>query len=173
MSKNSNLDSWWNEEFRSNPAYIDAMYKEGVLIDHDTGKPLELEEGALLRIKVAEFSLPKKLQNHHEKIENVTLLEKESKLFFTIKLDGNNKEFGLIIRDNLLIIRKGNRMGRLSNVFCEVFDDNNNLVATANSLNEAYTRTSVFLNPENRTHTANAFRVFYYEGIRLKDIRPF
>jgi len=144
MSKNSNLDSWRNEEFGSNPAYINAMYKEGVLIDCDTGKPLELKEGARLRIKVAEFSLPKKLQNHHEKTENVILLEKESRLFFTIKLDGNNKEFSLFIRDNLMIIKKGNRMGRLSNVFCEVFDDNNKPVIIANSLNEAYTRTSVF-----------------------------
>ena len=57
---------------------------------------------------------------------------------------------------------------------CRVFEGNTGKhITQASSLNEAYTRTSVAVRPNARTHTANAFRVMFYEGRILESIRPF
>ena len=103
------------------------------------------------------------------------MLPKGSELFFRFKIPGEGEgEFKVILREDLSIERKGNKFGKLSFAPCDVYDAiSGKLITHASSLNEAYTRTSIAMRPEARTHTANAFKVFYYKGDSLEKLRPF
>ena len=176
MSKNSNPDLWWSEIEPANYARINAEYSNGQLIDTSTKQPIQLNEGSHVRLFVGEFALPEQERKKHDVVERVLFLEKGSKLYFTLKSHdyGRLGEYRVEISDDLYIERKGNKSGRLSFVGCRVFEGNTDKQITqASSLNEAYTRTSVAVRPDARTHTANAFRVMFYEGGTLESLRPF
>lgn len=175
MEKNSNADEWWHDGVGGARAYINAEFKGGVFVDRDTGLPVSLSDGARVRMQISSVTLPSDATKRHEKEESVKLIEKGSELYFTLKIPGEGeREYKVILSEDLTIHRKGNRTGRLSFVPCEVWDvQNNKLVTRADSLNEAYTRTSAMVRPDARTHTANVFRVFFYNKTTLEDLRPF
>jgi hypothetical protein len=66
-----------------------------------------------------------------------------------------------------MLIKKGDKPGTLSSVPCEVYNEYNEIITSATSLNQAYTLTSVKVRPDAKTHNANVFNVFTYNGIEL------
>lgn len=173
MNKNSRLNTWWGG-LGEDPAYIDAVYEGGVFVNSKTKEPLVFRDGTYAKIKIASTSLPEYDQKNHHKIEKVELLKKGSVLYFKLPALEVWREFEATLLDNLIIERKGNRTGRLLPARVSVYDSlGGKVILEAGSLNQAYTQTSVKVLPEARTHTANAFKVFFYEGRNLDSIRPF
>lgn len=169
-------NTWWDD--LSPTVYIGAIFKDGVFKDEHTQMPVKLLENTRVKMIIHSSRLPDKGdQRFHNNIETIKFLEKDSVLFFYLNNSKNlgeyHREFKVILLENLVIQRKGNKTGRLLPVLCEVYDAANKLVIKAYSLNQAYTSTSVKIRPEAPTHTANVFKVFYHEGHNLDKIRPF
>ena len=101
-------------------------------------------------------------------------MDKGSILRFHIKNDrGIVEEFNVNLKNDLFIERKGNKSGRLSDVECDIYNGINKFMIKANSLNQAYTRISVIVNPDSKTHNTNVFNSFNFDGQKLENIRPY
>lgn len=175
MKSKSEMDAWWIDSSGVERAQINAVYNGGVFIDQDTGQPINVKEGSSVKILVGTYAMSDDRKEHHNRVEQVKLLENCSELFFRFRIQGEGeREFKVVLRGDLIIERRGNKSGKLSYVPCDVFDaKSGELIVSASSLNEAYTRTSAKLRPDARTHTANAFKVFYYKYDSLEQLRPF
>lgn len=168
------INNWWDDGIGENPAYIDAIYKNGVFIDRHTQLPLDLKEGVRVKIKTSSELLSSIERKRHAEVQREKMLDRGSILYFNLPNFDYRKKFEVTLLDDLVIERKGNRKGRMMSVRVRVFDpDSKEIVLETNSLNQAYTQTSVRMNPEARTHTGNAFKVFFYNGRNLEDISPF
>lgn len=171
----SKIEDWFEGGTAPESARITARYQDGLFIDESTGKPIELSNGAVVRIITPSHTLVVDDQKKHSLKQKEMFLPVDSVLFFKLDVpDKGQREYQIKLLDNLFVERKGLKSGKLSYCRCRVTGEGigeHGLVA--GSLNEAYTRTSVIVRPDARTHTANAFRVMYYQGRKLDEMRPF
>ncbi len=171
----SKIEGWFEGDMAPESARITARYQGGLFIDESTGKPVELNDGAVVRIITPSRTLVGDDKKKHSLKQKVMFLPVDSILFFKLDVpDKGQCEYQITLLDNLFVERKGHKSGKFSYCRCKVTGEgigDNGLVA--GSLNEAYTRTSVLVRPDARTHTANAFRVMYYQGQKLDEMRPF
>ncbi len=157
---------------------INAIIKNGKLIDWNTEQWIDLPDWARIKLTIPESYLVTETRKNLNEIQKFKLLEKDSELFFMMNIpnklhptDLEWREFRVKILGDLILERKGNKLGTLLWVLCEVYNEYNEMITSATSLNQAYTLTSVLVRPDAKTHNANVFRVFTYNRIYLNRIR--
>ncbi len=152
--------------------HINAIAKDGKFFDTKTGKEIELKEGAELKMIVPIQYIPEEqLKNHNENKER-TLLKKGSNLYFKFRANNEVICFDVLILNDLILESKGDKLGRLKNCKCIVSSKNGKIKELkTDSLNQAFTRASIIVRPENPSHNCNVFKSFYYEGRTLDCLR--
>lgn len=163
---------------------INAIIKNGKLIDWSTEQWIDLPDWARVKLTIPQSYLTDDIIKYHEEPQEFKLLEKNSELYF--KLNKPNRElrngewfstsdqcweYKVKILGDLIMEKKGNKLGTLLPVLCEVYNVYNEVITPATSLNQAYTLTSVLVRPDAKAHNANVFKVFTYDWIELNKLR--
>lgn len=183
--KNRNGAGFFGEELLigEGNAHIDAVFKNGKFYDFISKKEIKFEydekvfpDGIHLKIiSPLSFLEPESMDKHLER-KTFKLLDKGSVLYFGI-LD---LSFLLELEEDLYLLQIGNRSGKLSYCKCKVSGAEDWQgkalpyfpVKEYNSLNQAYTRTSIHFFPERNYHTGNAFKQFYTKDLtKLESLR--
>ena len=107
----------------------------------------------------------------HEKIIKHMLLKKDADLRFSFYYQNKSYEFRINLIQDLYYIKKGNHFSRLEPCKCTVTLTGTREKIIADSLNQAFVKTSVKYRPKNKTDTCNVFKTFYYEGRKLENLR--
>lgn len=164
-------------------AYIDAEYVNGIFYDVKTKKAIKLKDdllkhsrrGVAVRIIAPLYSIIDSDYKLHTNLRKEVLLKKEERLHFLLTKEGDNRqsEFTVELREDLFLTQKGNKFSSLESCRCLVFDEKANNIIEAESINEAFTKTSVKYRPNNRTHSCNVFKTMQYKGKYLENLRKF
>jgi hypothetical protein len=151
---------------------IDAFYDNGEFLNPETKEPVVLNGQHNVTITVPFEALSKELQEEYGKREIKILLTKGSVLHFELGIENTVHRFEVVLSNHLVLRTKGNKHGKLEPCNCVVSDmDTLKVVAEAESLNQAFTKTSVQLRPKNKTHNCNVFKIFHFEGRPLDYLR--
>lgn len=146
-------------------AKIDAIYDGDQFFNQLTKKPVVLNGQHHVIITVPFEAIPKELQEEYNKPEEKTLVTKGSVLYFELGVKNVIRRFEVVLSDDLVLRTKGNKLGKLNPCRCVVSDmDTKKIIIQAESLNQAFTKTSVLLRPNNKTHNCNVFKTFHFEG---------
>lgn len=146
-------------------AKINAIYAGGKFLNPESKKPVVLNGQHNVTITAPFESLPKELQEEYGKSEEKTLITKGSVLYFELGVENTIRRFEVVLSDDLVLRTKGNKLGKLDSCCCVVSEmDTSMVIAEAESLNQAFTKTSVQLRPNNKTHNCNVFKTFHFEG---------
>ena len=164
-----NDTDWLNDIVEK--AYINAIFKNGEFIDAETNKSISFKENAKVRMSIPIWGIKEAERKSHEKKTRQILLKKDAKLRFHFHYKDKDYEFKVNLIQDLYYIKKGNHFSRLEPCKCIVILSGTEEKITADSLNQAFIKASVKYRPENKTHTCNVFKTFYYEGRKLDDLR--
>lgn len=160
---------WFNDI--EEKAYINAIFKNGKFVDTKTNKLIILKENTKVRISTSICGIKEnERKKHKEKIKHI-FLKKGAKLKFHFYYQYKSYEFRINLIQDLYYIKKGNHFSRLEPCKCIVTLSGTREKIIADSLNQAFVKTSVKYRPENKTHTCNVFKTFYYKGRKLEDLR--
>jgi len=171
------------EPLEGSQAYIYAKYSKGKVIDLDTDKPLELKEGAVVKITVDKLALPTKDAAKFHKTEvSKEVLKAETKLEFA--LGGTPYSFIINLLDDLIFRKQGNKNPVAENCrmkITEMFDVTTGKKTRSvdfkevevDSLNQAYFLMSVKYKPNAKSHSVNVYKQFYLKGDRFKTLEIF
>ncbi len=144
---------------------INAIFAGGQFLNPETKNPVVLNGQHNVTITVPFESLPKELQKEYDKSVEKTLINKGSVLYFELEVENTIRRFEVVLSDDLVLRSKGNKLGKLDPCRCVVNDtDTMKVITEAESLNQAFTKTSVLLRPNNKTHNCNVFKTFHFEG---------
>ena len=152
-------------------AHIDAIIKGRKLIDAKTGRELYLKEGSRIKVIAPLSSLEEKELKTHEETRRVKILNKGEILRFRFYVLGEGYEFTVTLLDDLYLFQKGNKFSSFSPCRCLVEADGTREKFEADSLNQAFMKASVKYRPNNKSHTCNVFKTFYYNGKQLENLR--
>jgi len=159
-------------------AHIDAYYKKGKFYDYYTDKEIKLREddlttlkGVIVRIVAPLHNIDDENYQVHSQKHEERIMKKGEYLFFGMDYKKENKsfEFKIDLVEDLWVEKIGNKLSKLKTCKCIVADGtekhgnssiNNFQPIVCNSLNHAFTRTSIKYRPENASHTCNAFKTF-------------
>lgn len=161
--------SWW-EDIKEK-VYINAIFKNGEFVDIQTGKPIVLKDNTAVRIIASIYGIKEAEQNKHREITKNLLLKSGSELNFHFYYKDKGYEFKVVLIEDLYYRKKGNQFSRLEPCKCIVVLSGTEEKITADSLNQAFIRASIKYRPDNRTHTCNVFKTFYYYGRQLEELR--
>lgn len=155
--------------------YIDAIFKDGRFVDPETNQPIVLKDNTRVRIAVPAYGVQNKEEKKHKEVKRELFLQKGSDVNFHFYHDGKSHEFKVILLNDLFLLKKGNQHSKLDPCKCMVYKPNEKDKEDfeANSLNQAFTKTSIKYRPNNKSHTCNVFKTFYYSGKELENIRLF
>lgn len=152
-------------------AFINAIFKNGQFIDAETNKLVILEENTKVRISSPIWGIKETEEKRHKKKIRDILLKKGAELRFHFYYQHKGYEFKVNLIQDLYYIKKGNHFSRLEPCKCIVTLSETREEIIADSLNQAFIKTSVKYRPENKTHTCNVFKTFSYKGSKLEDLR--
>jgi len=168
-SKITKNNSWWDDI--KEKVYINAIFKNGEFVDTQTGKPIVLNVNTAVRIIVSIYGIKEAEQKKHRDITKNLLLKSGSELNFHFYYQDKGYEFRINLIQDLYYTKKGNHFSRLEPCKCTVTLTGTREKIIADSLNQAFVKTSVKYRPQNKTHTCNVFKTFYYEGRKLENLR--
>lgn len=157
-------------------AYIEATFIHGRFVDIETGRPITLEENTRVRITTPVGSiLSKEEERKHKEIKKELLLKSGAVLEFHFRCGDKVCEFKVFLREDLFLTKKGNQHSKLGFSKCVIYKPNKESEKDfeADSFNQAFMKASIKYRPDNRSHTCNVFKTFYYKGQELEKIRPF
>ena len=165
-----------NQYFDENieTAHIDAVIKGRKLLDIKTGNELLLKEGTRLKIIVPMHLLEEKELKPHKEIKREKILNKDEMLEFRFYIPNERHEpyeFRVVLLEDLYLFKKGNKFSSFAPCKCVITAKRKGEKFEANSLNQAFTKSSVKFRPDNKTHICNVFKTFFYKGRRLEDLR--
>lgn len=164
-----NNSNWFNDI--EEKVYIYAIFKNGQFIDAKTNKLIILKENTRVRISIPIWGIEEiERKRHEEKIRHI-LLKKGAKLRFHFYYQDKGYEFIVNLIQDLYYVKKGNHFSRLEPCKCTITLSETEEKIKADSLNQAFVKTSVKYRPKNKAHTCNVFKTFYYEGKKLDDLR--
>ncbi|TSC77423.1 MAG: hypothetical protein G01um101429_1055 [Parcubacteria group bacterium Gr01-1014_29] len=155
-------------------AHIDAVVKGRKFFDEKTGDELNLKEGARVKITVSVYSLEEKEIKSHREIKRNKILDKGEILHFKFYVPGEEHrlyEFKVTLLNDLYLVQKGNKFSNLELCRCLVEADRTREKFEADSLNQAFMIASIKYKPNNKSHTCNVFKTFFYKDRRLEDLR--
>jgi len=155
-------------------AHIDAVVRGRKFIDERTGDELNLKEGARIKITVPAYSLGEKEIKSHRQIKRNKILDKGETLHFKFYVPSEEHrlyEFKITLLNDLYLVQKGNKFSNLELCRCLVEVDRTREKFEADSLNQAFIKASIKYRPNNKSHTCNAFKTFYYKGKQLENLR--
>lgn len=155
--------------------YIDSVFKDGRFVDPETNKPIILRENTRVRIATPAYGVQKEEEKKHKEVKRELFLRKGSEISFRFYYDSRSYEFKVILLKDLFLSMKGNQHSKLSACKCEIYKPNekNKKDFEADSLNQAFTKASIKYRSNNKSHTCNVFKTYYYQEKSLEDIRPF
>jgi hypothetical protein len=164
-------------------AHIYVIFKGGKFLDAETKKELQLSydpklfpEGIHLKLLVPVFALDKESQNIHSEQKKAILIERDALLNFEIE----DYTFYCKLNTNLYLQQKGKRTPFLSKVKCEIIEIINSrgnnisplVIKSYESLNQAFTGSSIAYFPGKKYHTGNVFKKFQTDkGEKLENLR--
>lgn len=164
-----NNSDWFNDI--AEKVYINAIYKNGQFFDVKTNKLISLKNNTKVRISIPIWAINEgERKRHQEKIRNI-LLKKGVELRFRFNYQDKRYEFKVNLIENLYYTRKGKQFSKLEPCKCIVTLIGTSEKIIADSLNQAFVKISVKYRPQNKTHTCNVFKTFYYKGRKLENLR--
>lgn len=152
-------------------AYINAIFKNGRFIDAETNKLVILEENARVRISTPIWGIKETEEKRHKKKIRDILLKNGTELRFHFYYQHKGYEFKVNLIQDLYYMKKGNHFSKLEPCKCAIILSGTSEEIIADSLNQAFVKTSVKYRSKNKTHTCNVFKTFYYEKRKLEDLR--
>lgn len=156
-------------------AYYDAVFRDSKFYDAHSGKEITLKEGARVRIQTLRPKVLDEDYEGHLERRREKLIGAGEKLQFRIGLH----DFTVRILEDLYLTKEGNRFSKLGACHCEVVDVDSSHDAfnfhplEAETLNQAYTQTSIRYFPEKRSHNCNVFKTMRYGGEILELLGEF
>lgn len=168
------MQSAFNSDFPEldkGDAHLDIIYKAGKFLDATLRKEIILDydqklfpEGIHLKLLVPLFALNTEEQKVHINRRRKIFLKSGTVLYFAI----DNLSFYCELEDDLYLIQVGNKTTKLSSCRCKLVgadDTRGNPISpftqkTYDSLNQAYTGTSMDFFARRKYHTGNAFKKF-------------
>jgi hypothetical protein len=170
-------------EFDKGDAHLDVIFKNGKFLDAKSKKKIQLSydsnlfpDGIHVKLLAPLFALDKESQKSHCAEKKAVLLPKESILSFKIE----DLTFNCQLVNDLVLNQKGNRIPFLSRCQCQIIkamDWRGNPLSSIqlkfyDSLNQAYSGTSIDFFPDKKYHTGNVFKKFStQDGYQLDNLR--
>jgi hypothetical protein len=164
-------------------AHLDVIFKDGKFLDFETRKEIKLEydgkrhkDGILVKLVVPLFALDAISKIDHLQKRKIVLLEIGTILYFGV----DNLSFFCELEQDLYLNQIGNHIAKLSTCKCKVIGAEDSKGKTLSpfssksydSLNQAYTGTSIHFFPKRRYHTGNVFKKFSLKDFtRLEYLR--
>jgi len=147
-----------------------AVYDKGNFIDKNTNEPIQLKEGAFVRIVVANvFVLQKDFPQHNQRQE-VEVFQPGEKFYFTLETKTDIYKFFLKNLEKIKLVKIGNKMPRFQYTSCEIYHGEDGSKQSlkdfktihASSFNEAFTRVSEKYRQGASAHTCNVYTTFFH-----------
>jgi hypothetical protein len=156
---------------------IQGIFRDGQFVSRTTGDAIQMKAEAPVRIIVEDaYVLPSDMQQYRDG-EQVKILKTGEEAYFDIKIDDLNYRFYVRLLENLFLSRKRGKSARFSKAACEVYNYEPKSLyfktIKADSLSDAFTKTSEIYRLGKRSHTCNAFTTFFdaEKEISFDDIR--
>ena len=155
-----------------------VVSREGRLYSQESNAPVIFRDDEPFWICVPASALS---DNHisliHEDQSKV-ILQQGSILTFEFGYQSDQYVFKTRLCEDLVLTKKVGKSSRLSPCHCEITMIHGPIgaeaqVIMADSLTQAFNKTSVHYRPENRSHTCNVFITFRYHGVKLTSLRCF
>jgi|GEM_PF-2381698 len=158
-------------------AHIDARIIDGKIIDINDGAEIKLKDKALVRIVAYKSDIPEEFQERFFD-QKQKVLDAGRRLAFSV-LDKSNRyvEFLVELHEEAYMNKEGNKPSKFScssMVLLPTVSSHEYLSEPmpVGTLNQAYTRMSVRVNPHAGSHTTNVYEHFHVVGgKRLKYYR--
>lgn len=180
QNKNRKSDSNINYFGTSKTAFLYVKYSDGKFLNFETNEPIELKEGATLKITA---SLSDVSDAFHKEVTQITekkVLSKGACLYFSL---GYKYSFQIQLLEDLIFTKKLNKSAvakRCKVIVNEMRDSKSKLILDftpieVNSLSQAYFQTSIKYSPESKFHHINIYENFLFStkflSEKLKDLR--
>lgn len=156
-------------------AYYDAIFQDGKFINAQTGNEIKLKDGARVRIQTIRSKVLDEDYERHLEKRSEKIIDAGEKLYFRI----GHHDFTLQILEDLYLTKEGNRFSKLGACRCVVLEIHSHRdrfdfqPVEAETLNQAYTQTSIRYFPGKRSHNCNVFKTMSYGGRALESLRVF
>lgn len=158
-----------------------AIFKKGVFTNAETGKPIQLKEGAWVRMVVPNVFILEEDYEQHLKKKNKPAIPKGEVFRFELKMPHEGSyHFKVRSEEEIFASQDGNKIPVLTHTRCTVFEGKDSFGKPlkdftpfeAKSFNHAYTRVSEKFRFEKSAHTCNVYTTFYHSsGKTLDSIR--
>lgn len=160
--------------------FLYVKYIDGKFIDINTKKPIDLKNGANIKITA---NLSDVSDDFHKEVSQTIerkVMSAGEFLYFYLE---NKYSFQIKLLEDLIFIKKLNKQAvakRCNVIVNEMRDINNNLILDfkpieTNSLSQAYFQTSIILSPKSKFHHINIYDNFLFStkflSKKLKDLR--
>jgi hypothetical protein len=180
QNANRKNDSTLNYFGTSKITFLYVEYCGGQLLDLVTKQPIEIKEGANLKITACLKDVPDDFHKEVTQITEKKVLSKGDCLYFYL---GYKFNFQIQLLEDLYFTKKLNKSAvakRCKVIVNEMRDSKNKIILDftpieVNSLSQAYFQTSMKHSPESKFHNINIYDNFLFStkflSKKLKDLR--
>lgn len=164
----------------SKTTFLYAKYSDGKLFDIETKQPIEIKEGAILKITANLSDVSDAVHKEVTQITERKVMSAGDFLYFYLE---NKYSFQIQLLEDLIFTKKLNKQAvakRCTVIVNEMRDSKNNLIndfkpIETNTLSQAYFQTSIKYSSNSRFHNVNIYDNFLFSpkslSKKLKDLR--
>lgn len=157
-------------------AHFLVKVTDGRLKEIGTDNFLEFVERTEMKIIIKLIDLKQEVYKRVADKDERVILPKNSKLRFEIKGNYGWETFHIELKEQLIYSKKNNKPSVIKSSKCFLIESNNTreYIGDRNfdSINQAFMKLSIFLNPNGKFHNCNVYEKFQTEnGLPLKKFR--